>query len=85
MRGLPAERPEKGPDIGGQRLRLLQGGKVATPVHGRPALDAEHPLGHQARRTEAAGQGAGRRGWAVLRFAQIYLLTRLQYSLYSWP
>lgn len=44
--GLPAERPEKGPDIGGQRLRLLQGGKVAPTVYGRPALDVEHALGH---------------------------------------
>ena len=49
----PRERPEKGPDICGQRFRLLQCSKVAPTVHGRPALEVEHPLRrHRARWTE---------------------------------
>jgi hypothetical protein len=43
---LPAELPEEGTDVRGQRLWLFKSGEVAAALHRRPALDVEHALGH---------------------------------------
>src|SRR5574339_47158 len=51
--GSTGERPEELPDLGGERVGLLERGEVATLRHARPALEARVGLRRErARRAE---------------------------------